>query len=166
MRLKQLNFVSDTFQLTFVVVTILSFHLWFIWQTRQGEWLSRITNKNGFFQIKKDSSHALLYYIFFIQYIKLKRSVVSFIWRFLAHKPTLCDTTLYETKICNLEPSCETTSRSFHGVSPGYIPVNSTWCTEQEWLKYLFKQTPPSRWLCEGLLRSLLKKIEILGMQT
>lgn len=66
--LKHLNFVSDTFQLTFIVATILSFHLWFIWQTRQGEWLSRITNKTRVFQIKKDNSLSLLYYIFFIQY--------------------------------------------------------------------------------------------------
>lgn len=87
----------------------------------------------------------MLCYIIYSSFsIKLKRSVVSFIWRFLAHKPSLWDTTLNETKICNLEPSCETTSRSFHRVSPGYIAVNSMWCTEQEWLKYLFKQTPPS----------------------
>ena len=54
----------------------------------QGEWFSRITRtKPGFFRIKKDSSHALLYgVIWYILYsAELKRSVVSFIWRFLAH---------------------------------------------------------------------------------
>ena len=49
--LKHLNFVSDTFQLTFVVVTTLSFHLWFISPRTRSRMVVKNHEQNpGFFK--------------------------------------------------------------------------------------------------------------------
>lgn len=169
-RIETLKFCKRrTFQLTFIVATILSFHLWLIWQTRQGEWLSRITNKTRVFSNKERqlSFFVILHILhsnkkkqcgfFYMEISCAQPYSVTFI-KILAFRSKRPKRPKWDENL-QFRTLSETTSRSFHGVSPRYIAVKSMWCKEQEWLKYLSKQTPPSWWLCEGLLRSLWKKI-------